>query len=392
MNILIFLGSGVSYKTGLPDTKGITDKLLYGQWHSEKDLNYYSGKPNPYFDESDISPKIQKFLRYIKEYADEYLRPRLIDESNYETIYYIVKQLYDELYIEADNPLIGPFIDHLYKEFDIPNNPDFTELENPIEFKDFCSNSVNFINCVIWHSVYTDNTPIGFDLLSEIIKSDGIGKIDIATLNHDLIIEKFLYNNNFNFTDAFSEPNGDFCYFNPDLYISSENKVRLFKLHGSIDWHRLRDYDKEKKWTTDFYIKLVGKSPSCVYDKERTFIGDTLSNYPIFLTGTMNKLSDYNFGIIRAIHLRFDEILFQHNVLIMSGYGWNDKGINGRLMEWILSSGEKKIILLHEDPESIKKSRSSMWHRYDDLVKWGRLIPVKKWMSDTKLEDIIKYL
>ena len=43
-------------------------------------------------------------------------------------------------------------------------------------------------------------------------------------------------------------------------------------------------------------------------------------------------------------------------------------------------------------PESIKKSRSFMWHRFDDLVKWGRLIPVKKWMSDTKLSDIEKHI
>ena len=52
----------------------------------------------------------------------------------------------------------------------------------------------------------------------------------------------------------------------------------------------------------------------------------------------------------------------------------------------------RKIIFLHEDPESIKDSKSAMWHRYDDLIKWGRLIPVKSWMSDTKLNDISKYL
>ena len=76
----------------------------------------------------------------------------------------------------------------------------------------------------------------------------------------------------------------------------------------------------------------------------------------------------------------------------MSGYGWNDKGINTYLFEWILTSQKRKLILLHENPESIKESKSAMWHRYDDLIKWGRLIPIKKWMSNTSLNDILEYL
>ena len=74
----------------------------------------------------------------------------------------------------------------------------------------------------------------------------------------------------------------------------------------------------------------------------------------------------------------------------MSGYGWNDKGINGRLFQWLRSSLMNKIILLHREPEEkIKKgSKSPMWHSYDDLVKNGRLIPVKKWLSEVNIEQI----
>jgi hypothetical protein len=31
---------------------------------------------------------------------------------------------------------------------------------------------------------------------------------------------------------------------------------------------------------------------------------------------------------------------------------------------------------MHEDPESAK-IQSAMWYRYEDLVNWGRLIPLK---------------
>jgi len=67
----------------------------------------------------------------------------------------------------------------------------------------------------------------------------------------------------------------------------------------------------------------------------------------------------------------------------------------------VIDYGIEEIDITNIDPiytrpsatlESIKKSRSFMWHRFDDLVKWGRLIPVKKWMSDTKLSDIEKHI
>lgn len=394
MKILFFLGSGVSYKTGLPDTKTITNRLLNGEWHQHTDSNFYPGKHNnEYFQITDITPKIQKFLKFIKEYANSYLKQRGIDESNYEDIYFIVHQLHNELSMETDNPALKPFIDYLEKELDIHNNPDFSELDIQLDFKNFCWKAEDFINCVIWHTVYTKNPIEGFDLIKEIIESNKFEKIDIASLNHDLLIERFFSENKIEFCDGFSEADGDYCFFIPDSYREAKEKVRLFKLHGSINWYRLRHYEKETNTTTDFYIKLLpGKDHWRVYNSKGELIGNTLEAYPIFLTGTINKLSDYNFGIVRAVHLRFDEVLFEHNTIIMSGYGWNDKGINGRLQEWIMTSNDRKLILLHEDPESIKKSRSFMWHRYDDLVKWGRLIPVKKWMSDTKLSDIEKYI
>lgn len=391
MNILFFLGSGVSFKTGLPNTKEITEKILNEDWYRHTDSNFYKGKhPNENFHKLDITPKIQKFLNYLKQYADNYLKPRGIEESNYEDIYYLVNQLHDELSLNTDNPALKSFIDYLIIELDIYNNPDFTELEIPIDFKDFCWKAEDFVNCVIWQCLYTDNQSTGFDLITEIMKSNNIERVDIATLNHDLLVERFLTENKIHFTDGFSEPDGDFCYFAPNSY-DNNNKFRFYKLHGSINWYGIRFYDKEKNFTTDFYSKVI-QNHWRLRNGKGELIGNTLEAYPRFLTGTGNKLNAYNFGIIRSVHMKFDQALSDHNIMIMSGYGWNDKGINGRLMEWILSSDDRKLILLHEDPESIKKSRSAMWHKYDDLVKWGKLIPVKKWMSDTKLDDIIQYL
>jgi len=188
MNILLFLGSGVSFETGLPDTKTITDKLLNGQWHRHTDSNFYPGKHNnPYFDQTDITPQIQKFLKFVKEYADEYLKPREIEESNYEHIFFLVNQLHSELSFESDNPALKPFIDYLKNELDFENNSGFAELDIQLDFKDFCWRAEDFINCVIWQSVYTNNPIQGFDFIKEIIESKKFKKIDFDIKSQSVI-------------------------------------------------------------------------------------------------------------------------------------------------------------------------------------------------------------
>lgn len=90
------------------------------------------------------------------------------------------------------------------------------------------------------------------------------------------------------------------------------------------------------------------------------------------------------------MNTEFDKILTKSHTMIMSGYGWNDRGINGRLFEWLYSDRGNRILLLHEHPEiSIKeKSKSAMWHRYDGLIKDNQLILIKKWMSDVSYDEI----
>lgn len=391
MNLLFFLGSGVSLKSGLPDTKAITESLINGKWWHHTDQNFYPGEQsNPVFAKFEITPKIQGFLKYLKEYSD--MNYQGFEEANYEDLYFLVKQIHDELTHETYNPALKFFIDHLQEKYNFGKNPEIADFDIPIDFNQFIWKAEDFINCVVWQSLPVKSLPVGFDLLKEVIESGKFDKVDIATTNHDLLIETFLEQNSIGLVDGFSAPDGDFCYLIPDLYKSEDAKVRLFKLHGSVNWYRVRrEYDEVKKQTIDHYAKVL-RNHWRMNDSKGNFIGSTLEHYPMFLTGTINKLSEYNFGIVRYIHIAFDSELMHHKTIIMSGYGWNDKGINGRLQEWIMSSDEHKIILLHEDPESLKKSKSAMWNSYDNLVKWGRLIPVKKWMSDTKLIDIINLI
>lgn len=392
LNIIFFLGSGVSFKTGLPDTNTITEDILYGEWLMHTDSNFYRDKHNnDYFDLHDITPKLQKFLRYLKEYSDNYFVSRKTNDANYEDIYYLVKQIHNETSHESDNPAIKEFIVHLNKEFNFLKNPDFKYYDKFQSLKDISWKCEDFINCAVWDLLSTQNMVLGFDLIGEIASYKEIHNIDIATLNHDLLLENYFDSKGYKYIDGFSEPDGDICYFIPELFSKRENKINLFKIHGSLQWFRLRKFEEKTNITTDFYAKVLRNHWYCRNANDE-IIGDTLESYPIFLTGSYNKIPSYTSGIFRYIHEHFINGLYNTDIIIMSGYGWNDRGINTYLFEWILSSPERKIILLHQDPESIKKSKSAMWHRYDDLVKWGRLIPIKKWMSDTTLNDISEYI
>ncbi|MDZ7724220.1 MAG: hypothetical protein U5R06_15800 [candidate division KSB1 bacterium] len=114
MDALLFLGSGVSFKSKLPDTKSITDAIFNKKWHRHTDQAFYSG-PNstPLFDKIDITKNLQKFLSIIKEYSDSYFMKRDRSETTYEDLYYICQQIYENETNEVDNPAVQLFVDQI---------------------------------------------------------------------------------------------------------------------------------------------------------------------------------------------------------------------------------------------------------------------------------------
>jgi hypothetical protein len=93
------------------------------------------------------------------------------------------------------------------------------------------------------------------------------------------------------------------------------------------------------------------------------------------------------------MYCRFHQALQRNNIMVMSGYGWNDYGMSKRLIEWLQSSAQRCLYLCHEQPLEIRnKSKRGMWHRYDEFINDGRLIPIPKWpchMSTQEIESLI---
>lgn len=388
MDLMLFLGSGVSYPSGLPSVGKITNALLESPWRFHTSQKYCPGhEHSAAFRDRNWAIRLQPFLKCVKKHAEHcYRKIGTTQKANYEDIYYIVDQIADNESGEIINPAIESFIKEIKIEIKDLLEP-YPGRDEPVTLNEICEQARNFIHWVVYHKLQLKSSPKSLDLLSEIVKNDRMNKVNIFTLNHDTLVERFLDEKAIEYSDGFSVKDGDVDYFEPSSF--GTKKVNLFKLHGSLNWYYFRD--QENTVSMDRYAK-THEDPEHCENAKGVSIYLLNRGKPLFLAGTYNKLMEYGNGIFRELDFQFHLKLRNHDVMIMSGYGWNDRGINGRLFDWVYSDMNKRLFLLHKNPDSIKNSKSGMWHRYDGLVKDGRLIPINKWLSDITWDELHKVI
>lgn len=176
--------------------------------------------------------------------------------------------------------------------------------------------------------------------------------------------------------------------FEPKRF-EAETKMRLFKLHGSINWFMFANEAE-----TDVFcgIPINGDPNSC-----RDQNGQQLENVfagSVFLAGTYNKVFQYGFGIIAEMHFWFHKRLKEHDTIAMCGYGWNDFGVNVRLSDWLRPQASSRLCLMHEKPEEIVQRRGNPIgeNYYRWLVEQGRVILIKKWMEHVRIQELLDSL
>ena len=147
------------------------------------------------------------------------------------------------------------------------------------------------------------------------------------------------------------------------------NKVRLLKLHGSLDWKRTGD------------DVIGGAQP-----RERE------EYTPGIVFGAANKLRHYGpyLDLLRA----FVGALAPAKHLFVIGYGFRDPHINEAIRIWAAKPGEKgltKVLTVTQGPDSVRLPRVvESWQVYDHLTV--RLIPlltsafIKQFFSDFRLD------
>jgi hypothetical protein len=202
-------------------------------------------------------------------------------------------------------------------------------------------------------------------------------------LNHDLLLESLLTSatsEGITFCDGFTQRDGEVRFYD-DRAFTDNHRIRLLKPHGSINWYLFRKHSHDP--STDRHgIPDPGKGPWHAKDKEGHWF-DNLGGHPVFLIGA-NKAPRYAAGFFGMQVSWFRRFLGQTQRIVCSGYGWRDHGINDLLFEWLYSSPDHRLVLLHDrkriEADLLNNPGSPWSFRYGELLKSGQLRVIPKWL------------
>lgn len=389
--VIFLLGSGISIPAELPSTNDITQLVLSckGVVRHTDGTYYLSNNESEYFITNEYISRIGPFLERIKKEIDAYYRNS--QKANYEDLYYLVSQIRDSEDGEYDNPAIKPLIDKIYP--DIKSLFDRRESDTHYDWTllDIAQEAVNYIRDVVWRSL--SKTPKRLDhfrLISDVCHDKNISGIDIFTLNHDTLLEQYLSEANIQINDGFGplQENG-LRYWDANLLDTNDLEVRFLKLHGSINWFGFapnHEMSLEKvaipsDWDVWHTNDLNGQRQWPVGGR------------PLFLAGTFNKMLDYSSDIYAEQHFQFHKSLRETKFLIACGYGFRDKGVNRKIVEWVYSGDQNKLLIIHPEPDKLViNARGAISGNWGKWVKGNRVIVVPKKIEDVNGNEVLDYV
>jgi hypothetical protein len=375
-------GSGISISAGMPRTQEITERILSGEGiMHHTDGNYYFGKPlySHLGWPDEHVPRIVEFLHLLKAEVDEFYQKRPFKRNiSYEDLYYVAGQVCDSEIGEYDNPAVQPLIDKILPKIKPLLFGKENEIRKEWELYELAEEATNYIHDVVWHLLNKETTSLDYlNCIKNCCQDSEISKVDLFTLNHDIVLEECL--KGIPFADGFEESINNVRYWNPDLFERESFKVRLFKLHGAINWFRFRPTGGDG---SDDKIGLPLK-----WGIEQ--ITNAVERRPIFLVGTFNKMLEYTGGMYADIAYQFYCSLRHVKNLIICGYSFGDRGINTRIIDWINLSSDYRIIVIHPEPENLKNdARGSIRNKWDKWINKGKLTIIEKRIEKTSWQDL----
>lgn len=379
--ITFLFGSGISYASGMANVKDITDSIRYGSWRRAQDGIFYR--------KSECTSRklhVQDFINLIYEKLEFYIKNSKYkfgaDKNiSYEDIYAVVKQFDELIHNGIENPANLKFFDEI-----VEDSIDILPYEHGMaDFTDLVAETCRFIDWAVYWNLKIQKISMqdihGFNLLSEIKDRQDIKRVNIFSLNHDTLIEKFLGDA---CTDGFGLSKNPVRIYDISNYNNS-CKFHLYKLHGSIDWRTYFDCSSGTYKT--------GKSDLGHIEQE---ICLQHTNYslrclsPLILSGALIKEYNYSFGIYYDMFHSFHSLLSKTKTLFVSGYGWNDLGINRRILHWLQYTESPRIVLLY-DKEDDKYNRLFKFHIHE-LKEQNKLFIIPKYFQNCSLNDLEPYI
>ena len=197
---------------------------------------------------------------------------------------------------------------------------------------------------------YSESLPTHMGILRCINEFCDQGNVNVHTLNHDLLFERFSKTNALfeKISDGFEEvgspyygrlsDDSDGYSVRLERYTGKySSPCRLYKLHGSLDYYCHPIKKSGTMYALDCYIKCKAKVDMNSLKKEIEDNSGTKSYekippsyyHPDFLTGTTAKILRYAEPLLyKKLFEHFQKNLKQAEKLIIIGYGGGDEKVN----------------------------------------------------------------
>lgn len=351
-HLTVVLGAGFSANAGMPTASAIADrfnrdlreKLLSASssewfWIDDKDDTFiHNGKLN--FD----------YLAYSYVF-NELVKSYVADSGDF--IYY--EDFYQYI---IDNFTNSDWVENLFeaaKKSLLNDKPFFLEKKNKEYYKSylfaFDHKQFQRVSDIL-------NYLIG-DILSIIPKQDNELKdlyqgfieyitqfdfVDIFTLNHDLLLERVLEINGLKYSKGFNTDDSPISYNDlsvPFFNNTFNEKIKIHKLHGSLDFFQFRHYvnndgiglrpigEYDYYMTTNYSTKhnsiRINPSTKEILQDYNTDI------VPKFITGTRKLDTINNDFLFKQLFQNFQEVIKKSENLFISGYSFSDEHLNKEL-------------------------------------------------------------
>ncbi len=377
LNTAFLLGSGASIGAGFPSTAELTETVLSGKGYARHtDETYFKGARRCVDKGTSDAyvPHISDFLKWLHCHVSSYYTGTLGRDINYEDLYYLVGQIHDEVVGDLDNALVsisGAQINEQLCRCGMRVASSVGNGRSSLPIQDMTREILGYIADVV-HSELSDRETCASYLtfLRDAQAASDSGNVSIFTLNHDLLVDRFLRDHGVEVIDGFGAPVNSLRYWNQEAFSNDRCGCTLLKLHGSIVWYRFRT---ENGGRNDERIGCCLD----ISDIEHTKDPDgrpqrPLEGRPLILIGTFNKMLAYTGGIFADLFCEFRRRLVKTDALVICGYGFGDKGINNQLVHWVSGAKDRRMLVVHPEPQRLRNgARGAIQNNWDAWVRGG---------------------
>jgi len=384
-HICFLAGAGVSIPAGFPGTEEIT-KFMFD---CEECFRYTDGtyvfsscRSLPEVHTEPVSI-IKEYLCFLKEEIFQYYKSKKV--VNYEDLFYMANQIADAQSKEYDNPAIQSLLDKILSKGFLDSWEKMGSKGHGL-FKEARHYIMDAVRKKLFLPLPEDTTYL--NLFADAARDKRVDTLDLFSLNHDLLLEQYFMKNNISIIDGFTTSNRDLRYWQVSLYEKNEPKLRLYKLHGSINWCRIRNEDNP------LYSQqiVIATDPDHSKDKKGNYL--TLLDERSFLIGTFNKMLEYTAkDIFFQLFCIFRQHLYASSRLIVSGYSFGDKGINSVLIYWLLSNENNSMLIIHPDISLLRRDvGGAILNKWKILVEKKVLRFIERPFEKTSWNDVVSEL